>query len=201
MREFCLSLDSARQVSNLPPMSLPTLDRVLRRADSFASGWRTPRLRLPWLHLGDRAEQVRVAGVAILLAAFALFPTPYAELPGKIVHVPGSGWVDAGTIPGLPPSARDGDRLAFSVVGASVVPAVADVAEVEAAEPAHAFALGRTVSLNQAAVPELEGLPGVGPKLAARIVAGRPFRSVRDLDRVRGIGGATLSRLTPLVEP
>ena len=50
-------------------------------------------------------------------------------------------------------------------------------------------------------MPELEGLPGVGPKLAARIVAGRPFRSVRDLDRVRGIGGATLSRLTPLVEP
>lgn len=172
-------------------MSLPSLDGVLRRADSFASGARFPRLRL-----GDMTEPVAVAVVAILLAAFALVPAPYAELPEKIVHVPGFGWVDAADIPGLPSSARDGDRLTFAVVGATSVAAVA-----EEQAPAHAFALGRKVSLNQASAQELEGLPGVGPKLAERIVAGRPFRSVVDLDRVRGIGEATLLRLTPLVEP
>ena len=71
----------------------------------------------------------------------------------------------------------------------------------ELPEPAHAGALGRKVSLNGASAAELEALPGVGPKLAERIIAARPFRSVRDLDRVRGVGAKSLARLSPLVEP
>jgi competence protein ComEA len=39
----------------------------------------------------------------------------------------------------------------------------------------------------------------VGSALAARIVAARPFASVEDLRRVRGLGGARLDRLRPLV--
>lgn len=46
-------------------------------------------------------------------------------------------------------------------------------------------------------------LPGVGPALAARIVAAREaigrFHSVDDLDRVRGLGRAKVERLRPLV--
>lgn len=59
---------------------------------------------------------------------------------------------------------------------------------------------GRT-SLNAATREELEALPGIGPALAARIEAGRPYRSVADLDRVRGIGPKKLAALRPLVEP
>jgi competence protein ComEA len=44
-------------------------------------------------------------------------------------------------------------------------------------------------------------LPGIGPALAARIVAGRPYRTVADLDRVRGIGSVKLAALAPLVRP
>lgn len=54
------------------------------------------------------------------------------------------------------------------------------------------------VDVNAAAPAELETLPGIGPALAARIVAERrdePFRSVDDLLRVPGIGPATLERL------
>ncbi len=56
---------------------------------------------------------------------------------------------------------------------------------------------------NTATVDELEGLPRVGPVLARRIVEGRPYRSVRELDRVKGIGPATLAGLEPclLVRP
>lgn len=57
------------------------------------------------------------------------------------------------------------------------------------------------VSLNLADAADLERLPGIGPALAARIVAGRPFRGVDELEAVRGIGPATMDRLRPLVAP
>jgi competence protein ComEA len=51
------------------------------------------------------------------------------------------------------------------------------------------------VNLNTATPAELEALPGIGPTLALRIIAGRPYRSVEDLGRVKGIGPATLAKL------
>ncbi len=55
------------------------------------------------------------------------------------------------------------------------------------------------VNLNSASAEELQTLPGIGPALAARIVAHRgshgPFRSVEELEKVPGIGPATATRL------
>ncbi len=51
------------------------------------------------------------------------------------------------------------------------------------------------VRLNSATVEELERLPGIGPALAARIVAARPFARVDDLLQVPGIGPARLAAL------
>jgi len=59
---------------------------------------------------------------------------------------------------------------------------------------------GALVDLNRAGAQELQGLPGVGPALAERILAARRerlFTSVEDLVRVRGIGPATLEQLRP----
>lgn len=55
------------------------------------------------------------------------------------------------------------------------------------------------VNLNTSTREQLEALPKVGPALAARLVAGRPYRSLADLDRVRGVGPSTLRLLAPLV--
>ena len=59
------------------------------------------------------------------------------------------------------------------------------------------------VDLNTADGAAFEGLPGVGPVLAGRILEWRtangPFRSVDELGEVSGIGDATLARLRPLV--
>lgn len=58
------------------------------------------------------------------------------------------------------------------------------------------------VDVNRADEEALQELPGVGPALARRIVKvrqERPFRSIDDLVRVRGIGPVTLARLRPRV--
>lgn len=58
-------------------------------------------------------------------------------------------------------------------------------------------------SLNQASAVDLETLPGIGPVLAARIVAWReehgPFRSISELDQVPGIGAALVERVRDLL--
>jgi competence ComEA-like helix-hairpin-helix protein len=55
------------------------------------------------------------------------------------------------------------------------------------------------VPINRATAGELVALPGVGPHLAAEIVADRsrhgPYRTAEDLLRVRGIGPVLLERL------
>lgn len=51
------------------------------------------------------------------------------------------------------------------------------------------------VDLNDAPVEALDALPGIGPATARAIVAGRPYRAVDELLRVRGIGAARLRAL------
>lgn len=59
------------------------------------------------------------------------------------------------------------------------------------------------VDLNSADACELAMLPRIGPALAAAIVDDRrdrgPFRSLAEVDRVKGIGPATLSAIAPHV--
>jgi competence protein ComEA len=59
------------------------------------------------------------------------------------------------------------------------------------------------IDINTATVDELDSLPGIGPSIAQAIVDERerngPFRSVDDLERVRGVGPAKLEQLRHLV--
>ena len=59
------------------------------------------------------------------------------------------------------------------------------------------------IDINQADWQELQQLPGIGPKIAQRILDERaksPFQSVEDLRRVSGIGPKILERLRPFVK-
>ena len=68
---------------------------------------------------------------------------------------------------------------------------------VAAAKPAPA---GK-VNINTASAEQLTTLPGVGPKLAARIVEYRQksgtFKNVQELMNVRGIGEKNLKKIEP----
>ena len=74
--------------------------------------------------------------------------------------------------------------------------------EIEQAEPQTARF---QVDINKADWPELATLPGVGRKLAERIVQSReqngPYTDIDDLRRVRGIGARTLETLRPYLRP
>lgn len=194
------------------------LDLVLARVDRVVH---TPLPTIP-MQLGKVGER-RVLAVIVAVAALLCLRAPSpAVLPARVVHLPSTGWVDAAAVPNLPAAVQDGDRLTLAVVGAApgagenepssfgtatgagtTPPELgATVASgSRATEPPHAAALGRKLSLNHSTAAELESLPGVGPALAARIVAGRPYASVAQLERVRGIGEKTRARLAPLVEP
>lgn len=91
-----------------------------------------------------------------------------------------------------------------AVAGGGPPPAArpeADGVAVEAA-PRLPYRAGR-LDLNAATAEDLAALPGIGEKLAARIVADRdahgPYSRVEDLDRVPGIGPAKLARLSGAV--
>lgn len=100
-------------------------------------------------------------------------------------------WADA--IPSGAPSHEATVLDAVSADSAQTRPA--------ASATSGASASGR-INVNRASVARLQALPGIGPALAGRIEAfraQRPFRTVDDLERVRGIGPKTLDRLRPLV--
>jgi competence ComEA-like helix-hairpin-helix protein len=108
-------------------------------------------------------------------------------------------------IPGsAPPEAPE---AAPGAPSADSLPAAPDRAirptEPGAAPEKSAFGIDGRLDLNRASADELDGLPGVGPKTAERILEDRrvhgPFKKPRDLTRVKGIGPKTLERILPHV--
>lgn len=93
--------------------------------------------------------------------------------------------------------------LISALVGAlALAVAVEAGAQARRTEDAPRPAAEGVVNINTATVEQLTLLPGVGPSRAQAIVQareGRPFRSVRELQRVRGIGWATVQRLRPYI--
>jgi competence protein ComEA len=69
--------------------------------------------------------------------------------------------------------------------------------------PAKSPGLTHRINVNTAGQAELELLPNVGPAMAKKIMDYRalhgPFKSIADLDKVKGIGPKTMAKIAPLV--
>ena len=143
-----------------------------------------------------------------------LLAEPAAAAPRLVVHVAGSV-----KRPGLY-RLREGKRVADAVARAGGATAPADTASINLAAPladgmqvvvprkvagGSAPAVGGRVSLSSATAAELDGLPGIGPVTAQKILDYRAqhggFRSVDDLDAIPGIGPARIEQLRDVVSP
>jgi helix-hairpin-helix protein len=76
---------------------------------------------------------------------------------------------------------------------------IAGDGKVERMEPVRLELYGAPVDVNRASPEELASLPGIGPGLAARIVARRPFTSLSALGDVPGIGPRRLRAMASRV--
>jgi competence ComEA-like helix-hairpin-helix protein len=83
------------------------------------------------------------------------------------------------------PSAAPGFRPSSSTVGP---------VEVKKSHAKEKIELGR-IDIDTATEKELKMIPGVGPVMASRIIAARPFRSADDLKKVNGIGDKKYAKI------
>jgi competence protein ComEA len=125
------------------------------------------------------------------------------ELPGvgevtakKIIDGRPYSKVDDLAQAGVPARVISSIRSQVHVGEAAVAKAKAKMKEADAPEPKAASAKVNLNSANQAA---LEELPGIGPSHAKAIIEARPFKSVDDLERVKGLGKARIDALRDLV--
>ena len=100
--------------------------------------------------------------------------------------------------------------MLLAVVAMAAIPAAAQQATAEkpakpaAAGPAKPAApAAALVNINTATQAQLESLPGLGPKVAERIIEYRQkngvFKKVEDLMNVKGIGEKSFLKLKPLL--
>ncbi|MCK6504380.1 helix-hairpin-helix domain-containing protein [Myxococcota bacterium] len=159
--------------------------------------------------------RVLAMGALLLVAAALLWArsawwSRVAALPPVVVEVqgrvPAPGLV---TVPG-PARAHDAIRAAggdpTGMVDATIEPGTRVVVGEggwRAETMDQVLVIGLPVDVNTASAVALEAIPGVGAARARAIVderaRGGPYRDVEDLDRVPGIGPATVEALRPFV--
>lgn len=156
---------------------------------------------------GDLGEQLVANGLARIHGTTASPPggsTSAAELE-KLAQLENEakrrrigGWVLTGQS-----SSVAGSKVQPSVDGSHSIPvtqtsgsSAAAVSPVEASLAKETTHSGK-IDINAATEKELRTLPGIGPVMAARIIAARPFRSADDLRRVSGIGDKKYAQIRP----
>jgi predicted flap endonuclease-1-like 5' DNA nuclease len=101
------------------------------------------------------------------------------------------------------PSVPIAEKLSTMVVGKPAAPAVAKAPAPEVAKPAAPAApaqapvegSAKRASVNTAGIEELAAVKGLSTKLAEGIVKERPFASLDDLRRVKGLGAKILAKV------
>lgn len=134
---------------------------------------------------------------------------PYGQAALTVAASSGAGVSGTLPVPASSSEASPADSAApISAAGgssavASIVPAPSAASSKSSHSSSHtaSAAVSFPIHINTATAEELAALPGVGDVIAGRIVdyrtANGPFKSVDELDNVKGIGAATLAKIRP----
>jgi competence protein ComEA len=94
-------------------------------------------------------------------------------------------------------------RIMMAAIAAIALSAPALSAQSKAPVPKPAATATAPVNLNTATVEQLATIPGVGPKMAERIIDYRQknggFKKVEDLMNVSGVGEKSFLKMKPLI--
>jgi competence ComEA-like helix-hairpin-helix protein len=151
-------------------------------------GLRNSRLEVEKLQqFEDDAKRERIGGWGVngeRLNVHAQKPAPFSVFVAeKMIRFQASPWVNS--------FSRTSATPAFRSSSTTVGPV--DVKKSHAKEKIEP---GR-IDINTATEKELKMIPGVGPVMASRIIAARPFRSADDLKKVNGIGDKKYAKIRP----
>jgi competence protein ComEA len=195
MTPFSLGV-GARRLLSAALVALVVLVVVLRHASASGSA---PPLRV--------APIVPRAPAAVADKRLVVDVVGAVRRPGLERLAPGSRVADAvAAAGGLARNAgRAGVNFAAPVADGQQVVVPVRGAAAAAAAGAPGAAPGGPVSLSSATAEQLDGLPGIGPVTAEKILSYRQqhgaFHSVEELDAISGIGPARIGELQGLVVP
>lgn len=151
-------------------------------------GSRNSRLELKKLRqFEDEARQEKIGGWGISagrLNVHAQKPAPFSVFVAE--RNAGSGTL---------PMAKAFHRISAPRYFTASTPRV-DPVETKKSHPKEEIQPGQ-IDINTATEKELKMVPGIGPVIAARIIAARPFRSADDLKKLNGIGDKKYARVRP----
>jgi competence protein ComEA len=153
------------------------------------------------LNAADRTELLQVPGIGPNLADAILTHRQARGRFESVDDLDGVKGIGGKTLGRL----REWVRVEPTVARGQSEPAVERLERKPPAQPPPTGKLAEgdpPIDVNAASAEELQRLPGIGPTLAARIVAERakrPFAAVEDLRRVSGIGPKTVEKLRPFV--
>ena len=152
------------------------------------------------INTATRAELESVKGVGPATAKKIIGNRPYKSLDDlnkagmsakKIGSLKSFLTVSEAPAPVSSAAAREEKKMAGEAKKKSESTPGAKAKEQRAAAPA----AGTPIDLNTADQKALEDLPGIGPATAGKIIAARPFKSVDDLSRVKGMSKAKVEAL------
>ena len=152
------------------------------------------------INTASLAELEAVKGVGPATANKIIANRPYKSLDElnkaglsakKIESFKSSLTVGGAVAPAAPAAAKEEKKSAKETKKKGEAAPTTKAKEQKAAEPG----AGAPVDLNTADLKALEALPGVGPATAKKIIAARPFKSVDDLSKVKGMSKAKVEAL------
>jgi competence protein ComEA len=177
-------------------MAVVALTLIFSQGTSLAKAKKT----LVDINTGSQAELEGVKGVGPATAKKIIANRPYKSLDElskaglsakKIESFKSSLTVGGAPAPAVPAAAKKEKTSAKETTkkGKAAPTTKAKEAKAAATKP------GAPVDLNTADQKALEALPGVGPATAKKIIAARPFKSLEDLSKVKGMSKAKVEAL------